>query len=100
MATYLYHAKSGDFYLHTAALAKRTDMQLVEAGSLDEAKAKVNRIHATAEELANDAPAEAAKPAAKKKAAEPAAKKKADEPAAANLPEEPAIKAADLFDDE
>jgi hypothetical protein len=90
MPAYLYHAKSGDFFLYTAILAKRSDVQLVEADSLDDARAKVRRIHNTSEELATPSEPEQPKPAGKRAAA-----KKEAAPAPA-----PVVDSKDLFDEE
>lgn len=38
MAAFLYHKKSGDFYIYTSALAKRDDVELIEADDLAAAK--------------------------------------------------------------
>jgi hypothetical protein len=99
MPTYLYHAKSNEFYLHTAQLAKRTDMQVVEADTLEQAKARVAAIHATANELAAQASALATKTPAEKAAD----KKAAAKAEAAKAETETAAKpeaAANLFDQE
>lgn len=71
MPAYLYHKPTGDFFIHTALLAERGDMQQVEADNLEEARKRVNAIHAEDSELA--APEE------KPTKAIPKAKKKADE---------------------
>lgn len=73
MPAYLFHKPTGDFFIHTALLAERGDMQQVEADSLEEARKRVNAIHAVDSELA----------AAEEKPAKtsPKAKKKADDAA-------------------
>lgn len=109
--TYLYHAKSNEFYIFTSQLAKRNDMQVVEADSLEEAKAKVAKIHGESETLAAAAtPTAAAKPktaAAPKAAAKPKAEpasvvEAAPAPVAEPAPAAeaaPEVKKDDLFEE-
>ncbi len=117
MPTFLFHEKSGDFFVYTSVLAKRKDMRVVDAESLEAAKQEVADDNADkgvkkakSDELKADAAAEkAAKAAAaaeaKRKDAEAKAAKvaadKAAKLAAKGKPATPATPAAgnkDLFE--
>lgn len=91
MASFLFHKKSGDFYIFTSALAKRDDMETVEAESLQAAKDLIaardsDEAVVAADRAAEDAEAAAlraiaaaeAAERAKLEAAEKAAKAAAD----------------------